>query len=242
MTCADIQPGAYGEPQSADKAGRPSLLEWQARLQESAGFRAIALKDRVKRIAYLFQANVAQYKSLVARLHDPAVSFPILDVRNPEAHDDLLMEAERLLHNVLTAMSTRVDQQRRFMQKYFQDDPALTREYLERITSVFAASPEAAFPEGTAQLHRPHPAACGPEQADVRKPVLRGHIHLAPPTHLGRVEQQHENVDRRSGRSRRDRGRRGRLCPNGWRLRQVAVRPDRAEIQGGNRSLPARAG
>jgi hypothetical protein len=58
------------------------------------------------------------------------------------------MEAERLLHNVLTAMSTRVDQQRRFMEKSFQDDPALTKEYRERIASEFAASSEAAFLKG----------------------------------------------------------------------------------------------
>lgn len=148
MTGTDAQPEAVGGHSPADGPGRPSLLEWQAQLQASAGFRAIALKDRVKRIGYLFQGNVAQYKSLVASLQDPGVSFPILDVRNPDAHDDLLMEAERLLHNVLTAMSTRVDQQRRFMEKYFQDDPVLTKEYRERIASAFAANAEAAFLKG----------------------------------------------------------------------------------------------
>lgn len=132
----------------ADGDTRPSLLEWQAQLRASTGFRAIALMNLVKRMSYLFQGNVAQYKSLVARLQDPAVSFPILDVRMPDAHDDLLTEAERLLHNVLTAMSTRVDQQRRFMEKNFQDDPVLTKEYRERIASVFAPSAEAAFLKG----------------------------------------------------------------------------------------------
>ncbi len=148
VTGTDVQPEPTDEQSAADGAGRPSLPEWQARLQASAGFRAIALKNRVKRMGYIFQGNVAQYKSLVASLQDPAVSLPIMDVLNPDAHDDLLSEAERLLHNVLTAMSTRVDQQRRFMEKYFQDDSVLMKKYGERIASAFAVSPEAAFLKG----------------------------------------------------------------------------------------------
>jgi hypothetical protein len=129
-------------------ADRPSLLGWQERLRASPGFRAIALQNQVRRMGYLFQGNVAQYKFLVARLQDPSVSLPVLDVRNPDAHDALLDEAERLLHNVLTAMSTRVDQQRRFMNQRFGGDPALTKEYGDRIASSFMASPEAAFLKG----------------------------------------------------------------------------------------------
>lgn len=148
MSDTDVQPEPADEHAAADGDGRPSFLEWQARLQASTGFRALGLKDRVKRMGYIFQGNVAQYKSLVSRLQKPSVSFPIMDVRNPGAYDDLLSEAERLLHNVLTAMSTRVDQQRRFMEKYFQDDPVLRKEYDERIVSAFAVSPEAAFLKG----------------------------------------------------------------------------------------------
>jgi hypothetical protein len=58
------------------------------------------------------------------------------------------MEAERLLHNVLTAMSTRVDQQRRFMERNFQDDPVLVKEHRDRIASAFGTSAEAAFLKG----------------------------------------------------------------------------------------------
>jgi hypothetical protein len=148
VTDTDVQPEPPDEPATADGGGRPSFLEWQARLRASPGFRALSLKDRVKRIGYIFQGNVAQYKSLVSRLQSPSVSFPIMDPRNPDAHDHLLSEAERLLHNVLTGMSTRVDQQRCFMEKYFQDDPALRTEYNERISSVFSVSPEAAFLKG----------------------------------------------------------------------------------------------
>ena len=62
---------------------------------------------------------------------------------------------------VLTAMSTRVDQQRRFMEKYLQDDPALRKEYDERIASAFTVSPEAAFLKGLRNYitHRQLPVA-----------------------------------------------------------------------------------
>lgn len=115
----------------------PSLLARQRQLQALPGYRAMALMSRVKRIAFIFQANVAQYVALVAKLQDPGFSSPIMDVRNPGAHDDLLSEAERLLHNVLTSMSTRIDQQRAFMEKYFSDDVELTREYRENVASAF---------------------------------------------------------------------------------------------------------
>lgn len=108
-------------------ASRPSLLEWQAKLTASKGYHAVTLMDRIKRIGYVFQGNVSQYLGLVARLQDPAFSLPIMDARNPDAHDDLLSEAERLLHNVLTAMSTRIDQQRVFVRKRLSDDAKLIR-------------------------------------------------------------------------------------------------------------------
>ena len=94
-------------------------------------------------MSYLLQGNVRQYGALVAMLQDPAVSFPILD--DPVAHADLLGEAERLLHNVLTAMSTRVDHQRNFMTTHFGDDPVLMQEYRDRLASDFKASAEAEF-------------------------------------------------------------------------------------------------
>jgi hypothetical protein len=147
MTSTGVPPSPASEPPPGGVA-RPSLLDWQERLRASPGFRAIALQNQVERMGYLFQGNVGEYKSLVARLQDPSVSLPILDIRNQGAHDELLDEAERLLHNVLTAMSTRVDQQRRFMTKNFGDDPALTKEYRDTIDASFTPSPEAAFLKG----------------------------------------------------------------------------------------------
>lgn len=123
-------------------------MDWQKRLNASSGCRAVALGDRVKRIGYVFQGNVAQYKTLVAELHSPVASGQILDVRNPEAHDRLLSEAERLLHNVLTAMSTRVDQQRHFMEEHFQDDSALMNEYRGKVGSLFKDDLQAKFLKG----------------------------------------------------------------------------------------------
>jgi hypothetical protein len=161
MTDTDVPSEPADEQSAADAVSQPSLLERQARLRASAGFRAIALKNEVKRMGYIFQGNVAQYKSLVASLQNPAVSFPMMDVRNPDAHDYLLSEAERLLHNVLTAMSTRVDQQRHFMEKYFEDDSLLMKEYGERIASLFTVSQEAAFLKGLRNYitHRQLPVA-----------------------------------------------------------------------------------
>src|SRR5271163_3286768 len=75
VTSPDPRPQS-ASGQLADDAGQPSLLEWQARLRASAGFRAFALQNQVKRMGYLLQGNVAQYRSLVARLQDPSVFFP----------------------------------------------------------------------------------------------------------------------------------------------------------------------
>ena len=126
------------QPAHAHPVGS-SLRAQQRMLDESEGYRAICLIDGIKRISYIFQANVAQYNRLVARLQDPAFSLPIFDVRNPTAHDDLLSEAERLLHNVLASMSTRIDQQRAFMKKHFSDDAELTEAYQARIATTFSA-------------------------------------------------------------------------------------------------------
>lgn len=93
--------------------------------------------DYTRRIGYVFQANVAQYKALAARMQDPSFGLPILDVSNPQAHDHLLSEAERLLHNILMALSTRIDQQRAFMRRHFSEDAILMGEYVARVKADF---------------------------------------------------------------------------------------------------------
>ncbi len=116
---------------------RPHLLVWQDELNASAGHHALSLMEYVRRIGYVFQANVAQYNGLVARVQDPAFALPIFDVSNPQAHDDLHSEVERLLHNVLMALSTRIDQQRAFMARHFRHDPTLTGRYAAKVKSDF---------------------------------------------------------------------------------------------------------
>jgi hypothetical protein len=124
---------------------RPRLLAWQDELNSSPGHRAIALMDYIRRIGYVLQVNVTQYNALVARMQDPSFALPILDVSNPQAHDDLLSEAERLLHNILMALSTRIDQQRAFMRRHFNDDAILMGEYLAKVKADFDGYAPSAF-------------------------------------------------------------------------------------------------
>ncbi|MEU5552129.1 hypothetical protein ABZ738_20365 [Micromonospora sp. NPDC047793] len=127
---------------------RPHLLVWQDELNASPGYRAVALMAYVRRVGYVLQANVAQYNALIARLQDPSLSLPIFDISNPQVHDDLLSEVERLLHNVLTALSTRIDQQRSFMKEHFSNDAALTAEYAARVRADFDDYTPSAFLSG----------------------------------------------------------------------------------------------
>lgn len=133
MSTDDDLPAKVHDGQRA----RPQLLVWQDELNSSPGHRAIALMDYIRRIGYVFQANVAQYNALAARMQDPSFALPILDVSNPQGHDDLLSEAERLLHNILMALSTRIDQQRAFMRRHFSEDAILMGEYVARVKADF---------------------------------------------------------------------------------------------------------
>jgi hypothetical protein len=130
-------PEQHDEISTSQMSTRPALLSMQDELMASQGYRAVALMDRVKRIAYILQANLRQYNSLVATMHKPEVAFPILDVRNEDAHDELLSEAERLLHNVVVAIKTRVDHLRVFINKHFSDDAEFLSEYRARVTADF---------------------------------------------------------------------------------------------------------
>ena len=130
---------------AASQRRRPRLLEWQAELNASPGHRAVSLMEYVRRIGYVFQANVKQYKELVARMQDPSFALPVLDTGNLRAHDELLSEVERLLHNILMALSTRIDQQRAFINRHFSDDTALIAEYAAKIRTDFGAYAPSVF-------------------------------------------------------------------------------------------------
>jgi hypothetical protein len=136
---------AVRAPDADDQHGRPRLLVWQDELNASVGYQALALMHYIRRIGYVFQGNAAQYTTLVARMQNPEFSLPILDISNRQAHDDLLSEVERLLHNVLMALSTRIDQQRVFMKKHFSQDAALMSEYLAKVKGDFGSYAPSVF-------------------------------------------------------------------------------------------------
>ncbi|WP_329371591.1 hypothetical protein [Streptomyces sp. NBC_01483] len=73
MTDIDVQAEPAEEAAAAQDGSRPSLVDWQGQLLASPGYRALALQDRVKRMGYVFQGNVAQYQSLVAGLQNPGL-------------------------------------------------------------------------------------------------------------------------------------------------------------------------
>jgi hypothetical protein len=114
-----------------------SLPEMQRQLWASPGFRASSLISMINRYAYILQGNIAQYNSLVKAMQNPSYALPILDIRTPQRHDELLSESERLLHNVALAIKTRVDLQRVFMEKYFSEDTELRDVYAAKVGEIF---------------------------------------------------------------------------------------------------------
>lgn len=130
---------------SKGQRARPPLLVWQDKLNASPGHHAISLMDYIRRVGYVFQLNVAQYKELVAQMQDPSYALPILSMDNLHDHDKLLSEVERLLHNVLTALTTRIDHHRAFMRRHFNQDAILIGEYNERVKSDFGVYAPAVF-------------------------------------------------------------------------------------------------
>lgn len=54
--------------------GTRRLREWQDELSASPGWRALGLMSYVRRVGYVFQANVAQLNTLAAQVQDAAVS------------------------------------------------------------------------------------------------------------------------------------------------------------------------
>jgi hypothetical protein len=132
-------------PDADGQRDRPRLRAWQDELNASPGYHAVTLMAYIRRIGYVFQANVAQYNSLIAQVQDPDFSLPVFDVSNAQAHDDLLSEVERLLHNVLMALGTRIDQQRRFVKEHFGEDEALTSEYEAKIKADFGSYAPSTF-------------------------------------------------------------------------------------------------
>ncbi|MEV6823516.1 hypothetical protein [Amycolatopsis sp. NPDC051102] len=70
---------------------------------------------------------------------------PARDVANADVLDWVLDESQRLWHNVLAAMATRVAQLRRFIKHNFDADAPIATEYHERVGALFAGDVTAAF-------------------------------------------------------------------------------------------------
>ncbi|ACU77390.1 hypothetical protein Caci_8571 [Catenulispora acidiphila DSM 44928] len=134
----------YADEGGATPGDRPSFIELQEAVTRSPGYRITALLGRIDRISYILQRNVADYLGLVARVQDPDDALALFDTRNPGPHDELLSEVERLLHNVLTGISTRVDQLRVVATERF-DDTELKQAYDDEVKSVFATDTASAF-------------------------------------------------------------------------------------------------
>lgn len=131
------------EPDDAD--GRLSIADWERRLQDMPGFRALHLQRQVQRIAYVFQANVAEYRHFIDTLQWQGERPPARDVANADVLDQVLDESQRLLHNVVAAMATRVGQLRRLIKHNFDADSPIAAEYRERVVALFASDIAAAF-------------------------------------------------------------------------------------------------
>jgi hypothetical protein len=99
--------------------------------------------------------------------------------------DPLPQRTIRTRHNVLTAMSTRVDQQRRFMKNYFQDDSILMKEYGERVASAFTSNPEAGFLKGLRNYitHTQLPVARASRHLDMGLSQSRSSCPVSPCSH-----------------------------------------------------------
>jgi hypothetical protein len=140
---ADVHHGSPSESDDVDR--RLSVADWERRLQGMPGFRALCLQRQVQRIAYVFQANLAEYRHFIDTLQWQGKCPPVRDVANADVLDEVLDESQRLLHNVLAAMATRVAQLRRFIKHNFDVDSSIATEYRERVGALFAGDVTAVF-------------------------------------------------------------------------------------------------
>ena len=110
------------------------------------GRMALAKIDTVGRVNAILKGNIRQLSALIGKMQDPSFAFPVLDSRNPEAHDQFLGEFERLLHNALSAVKSRVDLLRTLVARYVADSaPELAAAYSARVAADFVTDPTHLF-------------------------------------------------------------------------------------------------
>ncbi|WP_329058125.1 hypothetical protein [Amycolatopsis sp. NBC_01480] len=139
----DVRDGSTSDPDDAH--GQMSIADWERRLQAMPGFRAFVWQRQVHRVAYVFQTNLAEYRHFIDTLQWQGRRPPTRDVANADVLDQVLDESQRLLHNVLAAMATRVAQLRRFVRHNFDAGSPIAIEYDERVAALFASDVTAAF-------------------------------------------------------------------------------------------------
>jgi len=141
----------------------PFFVEAQE-IEAMPGRLAIAKIETVRRVNWILRGDIAQLANLVDRMTDPAFSLPIMDARQPERHDAFLNECERLLHNAVAAVHSRVDLLRTFVSRYVAEStPALATDYQSRVDTDFVNDPAHAFLIGLRNymLHERLPVAVG---------------------------------------------------------------------------------
>ena len=108
-------------------------------IDEMPGRSAVAHIDMVKRINAILSGNISEFARIIQRMNDdPAFSSPILDIGRPELHEAFLGECERLLHNALSTVHSRVDLLRTYVKRHFVTElPRLAAEYDTRIGAAF---------------------------------------------------------------------------------------------------------
>jgi len=142
----------------------PSVLVARNTLHSMPGYRAMAYIDMLRRISHIFQGNVMDFQSHLARVQDPAYALRLLDENNLQGYDDYLSEAERLLHNVAAATQSRIDLLRVFLRKYRgSTESFLGGAYQRRVNDEFASDGEHQFFKGLRNyfLHYILPVAHG---------------------------------------------------------------------------------
>jgi hypothetical protein len=125
---------------------------------------AMAKLDTVRRINSILRGNIIELVAHVDRMKNPAFALPTMDERHRERHQAFLDECERLLHNALSAVHSRVDLLRTFVSRYVAEStPTLATEYRSRVDSDFVENPIHNFLTGLRNymLHERLPATVG---------------------------------------------------------------------------------
>jgi hypothetical protein len=114
------------------------IAESQA-VHEMPGRLAIARVAMVERINEILRGNVVDLVRLIRRMNeDFEFSLQVLDRSRPERHGTFLGECERLLHNALAGVQSRVSLLRTFVNRHIDTPlPELGAEYRSRIDATF---------------------------------------------------------------------------------------------------------